>query len=92
MAKNNGGNGGIILNVASLAAFKVFYPLPVYTATKWGVVGFVRSIGHEYYHNNSGVNVMAICPGFTQTNLISELKKETLEKIRLFTIGEKAQR
>ncbi|TSY69802.1 15-hydroxyprostaglandin dehydrogenase [NAD(+)] [Bagarius yarrelli] len=44
MKKQNSGNGGVIINVASLAGLGPFPSVPVYTATKYGVVGFTRAL------------------------------------------------
>jgi len=40
---------------------------PQYTASKYGVVGFVRAAGPVFVKENITVN--AICPGFIPTNL-----------------------
>lgn len=45
MSKENGGNGGIIVNVASVLGFTVLPGTPIYNATKHGVIGFTRSLG-----------------------------------------------
>ncbi|MBT5551139.1 MAG: SDR family oxidoreductase [Nitrospina sp.] len=65
LQKNEGG----VINVASTAAF---LPLPfstVYSATKWFVMSFSEGLYGEY--RNTGVTVMALCPGATATNFFS---------------------
>lgn len=64
-----GGKGGTIVNLASIYGFRVAPNLPVYQASKFAVMGFVRSLGHVENYRKSGVRVVAICPGFTETNL-----------------------
>ncbi|XP_076843170.1 15-hydroxyprostaglandin dehydrogenase [NAD(+)]-like isoform X2 [Brachyhypopomus gauderio] len=44
MKKQRGGQGGVIVNVASLAGLGPLPGAPVYTATKHGVVGFSRAL------------------------------------------------
>ncbi|XP_037401630.1 15-hydroxyprostaglandin dehydrogenase [NAD(+)]-like isoform X2 [Pygocentrus nattereri] len=44
MKKENGGQGGVIVNVASLAGLVPLAPTPIYTATKSGVVAFTQAL------------------------------------------------
>ncbi|XP_071411276.1 15-hydroxyprostaglandin dehydrogenase [NAD(+)] isoform X2 [Pithys albifrons albifrons] len=44
MRNTNGGNGGVIINISSLAGLMPAAFQPVYCATKHGVIGFTRSI------------------------------------------------
>ncbi|XP_039429106.2 alcohol dehydrogenase 2-like [Culex pipiens pallens] len=67
MSRNKNGNGGIVVNISSIAGLE---PLPfcvTYSATKFGIVGFTRSMGQQIIYNKTGVKVMAICPGATET-------------------------
>lgn len=73
-------SGGII-NVASIAAF---FPCPyisVYGATKAFVLSFTEALAGEY--NESGVKIMALCPGNTETGFQKiaqvDLKGEMVE-------------
>lgn len=45
MRKDNGGNGGTIINMASIAAFNVVPHCPVYNATKSGILSFSICLG-----------------------------------------------
>lgn len=72
MRKDKGGNGGTIINLASIYGFRVDQFLPVYQASKFAVMGFTKSLGHVANFERSGVRVVAMCPGFTKTNLTSE--------------------
>lgn len=74
MRKDKGGFGGTILNIASLYGIIAHQFLPIYHASKFGVMGFTRSLGHEYNFKKTGVRVIALCPGFTETILISDVK------------------
>ncbi|XP_047504854.1 15-hydroxyprostaglandin dehydrogenase [NAD(+)]-like [Pieris napi] len=67
------GKGGTIINLASIYGYRVDQFLPVYQASKFAVMGFTKSLGHAYNFKRSGVRVMAICPGFTHTNLVEEV-------------------
>ncbi|XP_072931672.1 15-hydroxyprostaglandin dehydrogenase [NAD(+)]-like [Epargyreus clarus] len=48
MRKDRGGRGGTIINVASAYGFRKTPYLSSYHASKSGVIGFSKSIGHEY--------------------------------------------
>jgi NAD(P)-dependent dehydrogenase (short-subunit alcohol dehydrogenase family) len=62
-----GKRGGRIINIASIAA-KVGEPTAsAYSAAKWGVLGFTRSLALEVAQDNILVN--AICPGPIATAL-----------------------
>lgn len=42
---------------------------PLYTASKFGVLGFMRSVAPPYHRE--GIRTYAICPGTVRTNLLS---------------------
>lgn len=71
MRKDRGGNGGTIINLASIYGYRVDQFLPVYQASKFAVIGFTKSLGHPANFERSGVRVIAICPGFTDTKLVA---------------------
>ncbi|XP_068632012.1 alcohol dehydrogenase-like [Battus philenor] len=74
MRKDRFGRGGTIMNLASISGFKINPFSPVYQASKFAVMGFTRSLGHEYNYSKFGVRVVAICPGFTETPLCADVK------------------
>ncbi|CAH2106003.1 unnamed protein product [Euphydryas editha] len=69
MSLANGGKGGTIINVSSVCSYKITPFLPYYQASKFAVLGFSKSIGHEKIFKKSGVRVITLCPGLTRTNL-----------------------
>lgn len=56
---------GTIINVASTAAFQPVPYMATYAATKAFVLNFSEAVAHEV--RDSGVTVMALCPGPTRT-------------------------
>ncbi|XP_019638392.1 PREDICTED: 15-hydroxyprostaglandin dehydrogenase [NAD(+)]-like [Branchiostoma belcheri] len=71
MGKQNGGNGGLIINMSSVAGLYAF-PSPVYATTKAGVVGLTRSLGMDYKLGRDCVRVNALCPSFTTTAILAD--------------------
>ncbi|XP_037991977.1 15-hydroxyprostaglandin dehydrogenase [NAD(+)] isoform X1 [Motacilla alba alba] len=76
MKKGNGGDGGVIINISSLAGLMPAAFQPVYCATKHGVIGFTRSIALAANMDNYGVRLNTICPGFVNTPILQSIDKE----------------
>ncbi|XP_069687826.1 15-hydroxyprostaglandin dehydrogenase [NAD(+)]-like [Periplaneta americana] len=72
MGKDKGGKGGVVVNIASILGLAPMAGCPVYVGTKHAVVGITRSFGLPYHFDRTGVRVIAMCPGVTDTPLISE--------------------
>jgi len=66
---------GRIINVASTAALTGYAYVAAYCAAKHGVVGLTRAMALELARK--GVTVNAVCPGYTETEII-ERAVETL--------------
>lgn len=61
---------GTIINLGSCVSFTPFPFSAVYAATKAYVLSFSESISYEY--RNSGIRVLALCPGPTQTHFFDK--------------------
>ncbi|KAG8222466.1 hypothetical protein J437_LFUL002201 [Ladona fulva] len=70
MGKDNGGNGGIVINMSSVLGMKPYAGCPVYCATKYALLGLTRSFGEPYYFEKTGIRMVALCPGTTATDMI----------------------
>uniref|UniRef100_A0A3P8NQT5 15-hydroxyprostaglandin dehydrogenase n=1 Tax=Astatotilapia calliptera TaxID=8154 RepID=A0A3P8NQT5_ASTCA len=76
MSKENGKQGGTIINVSSMAAFMHSPHQPVYTATKHGVIGFTRAMADAAIQGDYGVRIHALCPAFVDTPLLQSVEDE----------------
>lgn len=61
---------GRVIAVASTAGLKGYGYVSAYCAAKHAVVGFVRSLAIETA--KTGVTINAVCPGFTDTEIMKE--------------------
>ncbi|ROW00672.1 hypothetical protein VSDG_03228 [Cytospora chrysosperma] len=59
---------GSIVITASASGFWPTYWAPMYTASKFGLIGFMRTVAHLY--RPEGIRVNALCPGAVRTPLL----------------------
>lgn len=75
MTKEKQGRGGTIVNIASVAGLEGIPCMATYCASKSGVIGFTKSVGVEPVFDLTGVKMMAICPGATETDMYKQSVK-----------------
>jgi NAD(P)-dependent dehydrogenase (short-subunit alcohol dehydrogenase family) len=84
------GDGGSIVNIASLAGLLGFKKLSAYGASKGAVIALTRSLAVEF--GPQGIRCNAVAPGPTQTPALRALSPETLAnrlaRIPLGRLGE----
>ena len=64
------GEGGAIVNVASILGVVGFATAPAYTAAKHGVLGLTKAAALEY--GSAGIRINAVCPAFIATPMLEE--------------------
>lgn len=69
------GQGGKIINIASMLSFQGGIRVPSYTASKSGVLGITRLLANEWAQHQ--INVNAIAPGYMATNNTQQLREDT---------------
>jgi NAD(P)-dependent dehydrogenase (short-subunit alcohol dehydrogenase family) len=69
---------GRIISIASTAGLKGYAYTAAYTAAKHGVIGLTRALAVETARTNITVN--AVCPGFTDTELVGRAIAQISEK------------
>ncbi len=68
------GNGGKIINTASMLSFQGGILVPSYTASKSAVMGLTRLLANELAQHN--INVNAIAPGYMATDNTAPLRAD----------------
>ncbi len=76
---NEGGERGVIINTASVAAFDGQIGQAAYAASKGGIVAMTLPIARELAR--MGIRVMAIAPGIFETPLLASMPDEVKDSL-----------
>jgi 2-deoxy-D-gluconate 3-dehydrogenase len=68
------GEGGKIINIASMLSYQGGIRVPSYTTSKSGILGLTRLMANEWAQHN--INVNAIAPGYMATNNTEALRAD----------------
>ncbi|MDZ8054961.1 MAG: SDR family oxidoreductase [Aulosira sp. ZfuVER01] len=61
--------GGVIINNSSILGLVALPNVPIYTASKHGVIGLTKSLALEHAQDNIRIN--CVCPGGIETDLLA---------------------
>ncbi|HJU24504.1 MAG TPA: 3-oxoacyl-ACP reductase FabG [Casimicrobiaceae bacterium] len=82
-------NSGVILNASSIVGLYGNFGQTNYAATKFGVIGMVKTWAREL--GRKGIRANAICPGFIETSILSSIPDKVIkmieEKVPLGRLG-----
>lgn len=68
------GEGGKIVNIASMLSYQGGIRVPSYTASKSGVLGLTRALANEWAQYK--INVNGVAPGYIRTNNTAALQSD----------------
>lgn len=68
------GQGGSIINIASLLSFQGGIRVPSYTASKSGVAGLTKILSNEW--SAQGITVNSVAPGYVVSNNTTDLRND----------------
>lgn len=75
------GEGGKIINVASMLSFFGGYTVPAYAASKGGIAQITKAFCNEWA--KYGINVNAIAPGYMDTEMNENLLNDTTRNMEI---------
>ena len=78
-----------IVNIASTAALTGYAYVTAYCAAKHGVLGLTRALALEWA--KKGVTVNAVCPGFTDTDIVAEAAANIVAKTGRDAVAARAE-
>ncbi|KAF7992010.1 hypothetical protein HCN44_010830 [Aphidius gifuensis] len=81
MGKDQDKNGGVLVNIGQYFDIKRTAQLPIYTATKYAIIGLSQSLGSQFHYDKTGVRVIALCPGLTETALTIDSPNRLLSRV-----------
>ncbi|KAJ3104130.1 hypothetical protein HDU96_009026 [Phlyctochytrium bullatum] len=70
--------GGVVINTASMAGFFPSEILPIYSGSKFAVVGFTRSLGRGFA-KRTGVRVNGVAPAFAETGIVKQAREQSVQ-------------
>ncbi|XP_026741242.1 15-hydroxyprostaglandin dehydrogenase [NAD(+)]-like [Trichoplusia ni] len=82
MRKDEGGAGGTIINISSTAGINRVDSLAIYCGAKAAVMHFSQCLAMGSFFEDTGIRVLTLCPGPTDTPLLHNLEVRGLDQSR----------
>ena len=74
ITKYKKGPEGYIVNIASITGLQAFQSIPIYSATKAGVISLTKALGTCLHYTRTKVKVLGVLPGVTTTAMVEKPK------------------
>lgn len=71
MSKDQGGKGGIICNMSSVVGLDPMFLVPVYAATKAGIINFTRCLGVRIHQISTNIFIIILIFPSTERHIFS---------------------
>ena len=68
---------GVILNASSIVGLYGNFGQTNYAATKFGVIGMVKTWAREL--GRKGIRANAVCPGFVETTILDSIPEKVMQ-------------
>ncbi|XP_012168041.1 15-hydroxyprostaglandin dehydrogenase [NAD(+)]-like [Bombus terrestris] len=81
LSRDQLGHGGTLVNISQHIDIKSTAQLPIYTATKHAIIGLSQSLADSYQYEKTGVRVITLCPGLTETALTVNSPNRLLSRV-----------
>uniref|UniRef100_A0A1Y1N8K6 15-hydroxyprostaglandin dehydrogenase n=1 Tax=Photinus pyralis TaxID=7054 RepID=A0A1Y1N8K6_PHOPY len=78
IATYKSGAEGAIINISSIGGLDAFATAPIYTASKFGIVGLGQAYGSKLHYERNNIKVVTVCPGFTLASLSDVVNHDSL--------------
>ena len=75
------GHGGTLVNMSQHIDIRTTAQLPVYTATKHAIIGLSQSLADSCQYEKTGIRVITLCPGLTETALTVDSPNKLLSRV-----------
>ncbi|KAK5638714.1 hypothetical protein RI129_013009 [Pyrocoelia pectoralis] len=86
MSAANSGQGGVIMNIASILGIDSKAVIPIYASTKSFILALGRALGHHVYYDHSQVKIITVSLGSTNTSIFN-LDKLAQESSNTFPLN-----